>query len=71
MEKNITDIIELWIDVYESHLSKAIIDIPLKFMDKKANKCIFKKFPDISEEKNKRTQRNKILNKDVDKIYLA
>ena len=64
-KKHIKGNFELCLDAYESDLIKANFDIPLLFIDKKANKITFEKFP---EEENHGA--NKIYNKNVDIVYL-
>ena len=68
-KKHIKDIFELCLDAYENDLSKAKLDTPLLFIDKKSMKCKFERLPDISEEENKDIK-NKVLNKDVDIVFL-
>ena len=68
-KKHIKDIFELYLDAYENDLSKAKLDTPLLFIDKKSMKCKFERLPDISEEENKDIK-NKVLNKDVDIVFL-
>ena len=68
-KKHIKDIFELCLDAYENDLSKAKLDTPLLFIDKKSMKCKLERLPDISEEENKDIK-NKVLNKDVDIVFL-
>jgi len=69
-KKHIEDIFELCLeDAYENDLSQAKLDTPLIFIDKKNKKCIMERLPDINEDENKDIK-NKIVNKDVDIVYL-
>jgi len=70
LKKDKLDKFELCLDAYESDLSKAKFDTPLIFVDKKTKKCIFERLPDISEEEKQDKKYNKILNKDVDIVYV-
>ena len=69
-KKYIKDIFELCLDAYKSDLSEEKFDIPLIFVDKEKRKFKFEKLPDISEEETKNTKKIKMLNKDVDIVYL-
>ena len=70
MEKrNIKDIFELCLDPYENDLSKAKLDIPLIFIDKKSKKYKLKILSDMSKVEDKFIQNN-ILSKDIDIVYL-
>ena len=68
-KKYIKDIFELCLDAYENDLSKAKSDTPLIFIDKQNNKCKLERLPEIIEEE-KIDIKNKILNKNVDIVYL-
>jgi len=69
-KQQIRDKIDLCLDAYENDLNNVKFKTPLIFIDEKTKKCKFEILPDISEEENQDTKINKILNKEVDIVYL-
>ena len=69
-KQQITDKIDLCLNAYENDLNNVKFKTPLIFIDEKTKQCKLEILPDISEEENQDTKINKILNKEVDIVYL-
>ena len=69
-KQHIKDKIDLCLDAYENDLNNVKFKTPLIFVDKKTMKCNLEILPDISDEEKQSIKINRILNKEVDIVYL-